>query len=78
MSPFDIKDLIKRAQRRTRTARDELLAVAVQIESELNVDEYVASDEELEILDSAMATIDRGEVASKADVEAAFARFSRK
>ena len=39
--------------------------------------DYVASDEELQILDAAMAAIDRGEIATDAEVEAAFAKFRR-
>jgi hypothetical protein len=54
------------------------MAVADQIESELTSGDYVASREELEIIDIALTAIDRGEIASEAEVEAAFARFSRK
>jgi hypothetical protein len=37
--------------------------------------EYIATREELRIIDAAMASIDRGEVASDAEIEAAFAKF---
>jgi hypothetical protein len=78
MATTDLKDLIERVQHWPETARDELLAVADQIESELKSGDYVASPEELEIIDSAVAAVDRGEIASEAEVEAAFARFLRK
>jgi hypothetical protein len=78
MASTDLKDLIERVQRWPETARDELLAVADQIESELKGGDYVASREELELIDSAIAAVDRGEIASEAEVEAAFASFTRK
>jgi hypothetical protein len=37
--------------------------------------EYVASREELQIMDAAMASIDSGEVATDTDVQAAFTKF---
>jgi hypothetical protein len=38
---------------------------------------YVADREELQIIDAAMAAIDRGEIATDAEIEAAFAKFRR-
>jgi hypothetical protein len=46
-------------------------------ESELQRDEYLATREELQIIDAAMASIDAGETASDAEIKAAFARFRR-
>lgn len=40
-------------------------------------DEYVATPEELAAIDAAIASIEAGEVASEAEIEAAFARFRR-
>lgn len=37
--------------------------------------EYSASEEELQAIDEAIAELDRGEVASEAQVRAAFAKF---
>jgi hypothetical protein len=48
------------------------------MDDQLPSGDYVASAEELEIIDSAVAAVDRGEVASEADVEAAFGRFAQK
>ena len=42
---------------------------------ELEGRDYEASEDELQIIDAAMAAIDRGEIATDAEVEAAFARF---
>jgi hypothetical protein len=78
MTHLDIKHLIERIQRWPDVARDELLAVADQIESELRSDEYVASGEELEILDAAAREIDSANNAGEADIQAAFARFLKK
>jgi len=77
MASNDLKDLIERVQQWPETARDELLAVADQIESELTCGEYVASREELEIIDNAVAAVDSGEIASAAEVEAAFAKSEK-
>ena len=52
-----------------------VVAVANQIESELQGGDYVATREELEIIDAAMASIDAGEVATDAEIKAAFAKF---
>lgn len=38
---------------------------------------YVASDEELAAIDEALAQAQRGEFASEAEIEAAYARFRR-
>ena len=71
----DLKNLLERIRDWPDEAQNELVAVANQIESELQSDEYVATPEELQIIDAAMASIDAGEVASDREVEAAFAKF---
>jgi predicted transcriptional regulator len=75
MTVASLKDLLERAQTWPEEARNELVAVANQIESELLGGEYVATREELQTIDAAMAAIDAGEVASDREVEAAFAKF---
>jgi hypothetical protein len=52
-------------------------AAASQIESELQGGDYVATREELEIIDAAMASIDAGESASAAEIKAVFAKYRR-
>jgi hypothetical protein len=73
----DLKDLMERAQSWPEAARDELVAVANQIESELQGGEYVATCEELQALDAAIASLEAGESASEAEIKAAFAKFRR-
>jgi hypothetical protein len=71
----DLKNLLQRVQTWPEEAQDELVAVANQIESELRGQSYLASREELRIIDAAMASIDGGEVATDAEIKAAFAKF---
>jgi hypothetical protein len=39
--------------------------------------EYYATADELRMIDAAMASIDRGEVATESEIKAAFAKFRR-
>jgi hypothetical protein len=75
MTTTDLKNLLERVQTWPEEAQDELVAVANQIESELQGRDYLATREELRIIDAAMASIDRGEVATEAEIAAAFAKF---
>ncbi|MDN3276251.1 hypothetical protein QWJ07_18450 [Frankia sp. RB7] len=77
MAVPDLRDLLQRAQSWPDEAQKELIAVANEIESELRGGEYLASQEELKIIDAAMAAIDRGEVATESEIDAAFAKFRR-
>jgi len=72
----DLRKLLERARTWPEEAQNELVAAADEIERELQGD-YLATREELEAIDSAMASIDAGEAASEAEVKAAFARFRR-
>jgi predicted transcriptional regulator len=78
MTEADLKNLLKRVQTWPEAAQDELVAVANQIESELQGDEYVATPDELAAIDAAIASIDAGEFATDREIEAAFAKFRRK
>ena len=75
MAATNLKDLLERVQTWPEEAQDELVAVANQIESELQGRDYLATREELQIIDAAMASIDGGEVATDNEIEAAFAKF---
>jgi glutathione S-transferase len=77
MAMTDLKKLLQRAQNWPEQAQDDLAAVADEIESELQSGDYLATREELQIIDAAMAAIDRGEVATDAEIAAAFAKFRR-
>jgi hypothetical protein len=76
MSRPDLKALLERVQTWPEEAQDELVAVASQIEGELQV-EYLATRDELRVIDAAMTSIDAGEVATDAEIEAVFATFRR-
>ena len=75
MTATDLKNLLERVQAWPEEAQDELVAVANQIERELQGQDYLASREELRIIDDAMASIDSGEVATDVEIKAAFAKF---
>ena len=75
MTKANLKDLLERVQAWPEEAQDELVAVANQIESELQGNEYVASREKLQIIDAAIGSIDGGDFATDAEVRAAFAKF---
>jgi hypothetical protein len=75
MATTDLKNLLERVQAWPEEAQDELVAVANQIESELQVRDYLATREELRILDEAMASIDSGEIATDVEIKAALAKF---
>ncbi|KIZ46852.1 MULTISPECIES: hypothetical protein [Rhodopseudomonas] len=76
MARPDLKALLERAQTWPEAAQDELVAVASQIEDELQVD-YLATQEELRVIDVAMVSIDAGEAATAAEIKAVFAKFRR-
>ena len=75
MTTTDLKNLLERVQSWPEEAQDELVAVANQIERELQGRDYLATREELQIIDAAIASIDGGEVAAHVEIEAAFAKF---
>ena len=77
MKATDLKNLLERVQTWPEAAQEELAAVANEIESELRGQDYFATHEELQVIDAAMAAIDWGEIATEAEVEAAFAKFRR-
>jgi len=70
----DLQNLLKRVQNWPEEAQNELVALANQIETELQGD-YVATHEELKAIDAAIASIDAGQVATEFEVQAAFAKF---
>jgi hypothetical protein len=75
MTATDLKNLLERIQAWPKEAQDELVAVANQIERELQGQDYLATREELRIIDDTMASIDSGEVATDVEIKAAFAKF---
>ncbi len=77
MTVTELKDLLERVQAWPEAAQNELVAVANQIESELQGD-YIATQEELRVIDAAIASLDAGEFATDEEVAAAFAKFQPK
>lgn len=75
MTATDLKNLLERAQAWPEAAQDELVSIANQIESELETKDYHATQEELRVIDAAMASIDAGESATDSEIKAAFAKF---
>jgi len=77
MTTTELKNLLERVRSWPEEAQNELVAVANQIESDLQGD-YVATREELQVIDEAMASIDAGQFASESEIAAAFAKFRAK
>ena len=77
MTATDLKNLLERVQTWPEEAQDELVAIANQIENELQGQDYQATQEELRIIDAAIASIDAGEAATDVEIAAAFAKFRR-
>ena len=75
MTISHLKLLFERAENWPETAQAELLAVAVEIEHNISENSYDASDEELRIIDDAIASIDAGQGISEINMEATFAKF---
>ena len=75
MPVSDLKDLLERARTWPEEAQDELVAIANQIEHELQGTDYHATQKELRIIDAAMASIDAGEIATDDEIKTAFAKF---
>jgi hypothetical protein len=71
----NLKDLLERVESWPEAAQSELVAVVNQIEGELRGGDYIATREELEIIDAAIASIDAGETVSPAEIKALFAKY---
>jgi hypothetical protein len=71
-----LENLMHRVESWPKEAQHELVRLAGEIEGELT-GEYQASPDELKAIDEALAQIERGEVASDAEVAMAFAQFRR-
>jgi hypothetical protein len=71
----NLKDLLERVESWPEAAQSELVAVVNQIEGELRGGDYIATREELEIVDAAIASIDAGETVSPVEIKALFAKY---
>lgn len=70
------KKLLERVESWPQEDQEELAEFMREIEAR-RTGSYHATPEELEAIDEALGQVARGEVASKEEVEAAFARFRR-
>jgi hypothetical protein len=77
MTARDLKILLEHVRTWPEELRNELVALATRIESELRGDEYAATQDELRIIDAAMASLDGEESATDSEVAAAFAKFHK-
>ncbi len=77
MSTSDLKLLLERAEAWPETAQAELISVGQDIERELGEKTYHATEDELRVIDEAIASLDAGEFATDAEIQAAFAKFRR-
>jgi hypothetical protein len=75
MTP-SVKELLRRVETWPKEDQDELAEVARDIEARRS-GEYHPTPEELDAIDEALGQVARGELASKEEIEAAFARFRR-
>ena len=75
MTVSDLKDLLERVRTWPEEAQDELVAIANQIEHELQGKDYHATQDELRTIDAAIALIDAGEIATDDEIKTAFAKF---
>lgn len=75
MSP-KVKEILQHVATWPEEDQEELAEYAREIEARRS-GVYHASPEELQAIDEALGQVARGEVATKAEVEAAFAKFRR-
>jgi hypothetical protein len=69
-----LKEVLERAKSWPESDQEELVEVARDIEARRS-GEYHATPEELAAIDEALGQVARGEVATREEVEAAFAKF---
>ena len=71
-----VKEILRRVEAWPQEDQEELAEIARDIEARRS-GVYHATLEELEAIDEALGQVARGEVASKEEIEAAFAKFRR-
>jgi hypothetical protein len=71
-----VKEILRRVEAWPQEDQEELAEIARDIEARRS-GMYHATPEELEAIDEALGQVARGEVASKEEIEAAFAKFRR-
>jgi predicted transcriptional regulator len=69
-----LKKVLELAETWSERDQEELAQIALEIEARRH-GAYQATEEELRAIDEGLAAIERGEIASDAEVEALFAKF---
>jgi hypothetical protein len=72
----ELKEMFVRIARWPREDQEELAQVALEIEARRDVP-YHATREELELIDEAVAAVERGEIATEQEVETLLSKFRR-
>ena len=76
MMNADLRRVLARAERWSEDEQEELAQVALEIEARRH-GLYSATPDELAAIDEALSAVERGEIASEAELEAVFARYRR-
>jgi predicted transcriptional regulator len=71
-----LKKMLTRAEHWSEEDQEELAQVALEIEARRH-GVYHATADELRAIDDGLAAVERGEIATDAEVEAVFAKFRR-
>ena len=72
-----IKEILKRAEDWPESAQEDLAQAALEIESELQQDTYIATPEEVAAIERGLKEAEQGQFATEAEVEAVFAKYRR-
>jgi hypothetical protein len=72
-----LRDVLERVAAWPDWAQDDLAELALEIDREINAGTYRATRAELRKIDEALAAVQRGEIATDAEVEAVFAKRRR-
>jgi len=72
----ELKEMFVRIARWPREDQEELAQIALEIETR-RAGPYPATREELKAIDEGLAAVERGEIATQQEVEAALARYRR-
>jgi hypothetical protein len=72
-----LQEVLERVATWPEWAQEDLAQLALEIDAELKAGTYHATEDELAKIDEALEQVRRGEIATDAEVEAAFAKFRR-
>ena len=74
MKAKTIKEILKRAEGWPESAQQDLAQAALDIESKLQQDTYIATPEEVSAIER-LTEAEQGQFATEAEVEAVFAKY---